>query len=270
VSLSGAQSCALCAQADWAPACTGPATLHGGAPFQPSATFAGARPGYYFAMGDSGLGYYRDGGLTVSVCPCSASQGSVQLEAIVVCFPVTVTMCAISGQEQRLAAAGAGAAAQPAVGRAVAPGGQPPGSKPAGSDQPSGGKGVSRLERIQAEQAARHRSRADARQKEELDPLDPASACIPATALHGYLDQVCKMGRGEYEQPVCCVQSAYSDAPRGGWTSGLEGFQPTAADTTASGPLFQSRPYPSPSAVLRSNQKAMASATGGSIGPTGM
>ena len=79
-----------------------------------------------------------------------------------------------------MAAAGAGAAAQPAAGRAVAPGGQLPSSKPAVSDQPSGGKGVSRLERIQAEQAARHRSRADARQKEELDPMDPASPCILA------------------------------------------------------------------------------------------
>lgn len=69
----------------------------------------------------------------------------------------------------------------------------------------------------------------------------------------------------------CLAQSAYSDAPRGGWTSGLEGFQPTAADTTASGPLFQSRPYPSPGSVLRQNQKAVGgSADGGSIGPTGM
>lgn len=96
---------------------------------------------------------------------------------------------------------------------------------------------MSRLERIQAEQAARHRSRAEAREREGQDPMDPSS---------------------------------YSDAPRGGWTSGLEGFQPTAADTTASGPLFQSRPYPSPDSVLRQNQKAVEAATGGSIGPTGM
>ncbi len=68
------------------------------------------------------------------------------------------------------------------------------------------------------------------------------------------------------------LQSSYSDAPRGGWTSGLESFQPTAADTTASGPLFQSRPYPSPGSVLRKmNQKAASSTNiGGSIGPTGM
>ncbi|KAK9819918.1 hypothetical protein WJX72_003950 [[Myrmecia] bisecta] len=60
------------------------------------------------------------------------------------------------------------------------------------------------------------------RQADDLDPMDPA---------------------------------AYSDAPRGGWSTGLEGVQPRAADTTASGPLFQSRPYPAPGAVLRANQK---------------
>ncbi|CAM6119364.1 unnamed protein product [Calypogeia fissa] len=47
--------------------------------------------------------------------------------------------------------------------------------------------------------------------------------------------------------------SSYSDAPRGGWGVGLKGQQPRAADTTATGPLFQQRPYPSPGAVLRRN-----------------
>ena len=68
--------------------------------------------------------------------------------------------------------------------------------------------------------------------------------------------------------------SAYSDAPLGGWTQGMDGAQPRAADTTASGPLFQSRPYPSPGAVLRANQKAIGgshlSELDGSIGPTGI
>lgn len=68
--------------------------------------------------------------------------------------------------------------------------------------------------------------------------------------------------------------SAYSDAPVGGWTQGMEGIQPRAADTTASGPLFQSRPYPSPGAVLRANKKAIGggnlSEPDGSIGPTGI
>lgn len=53
------------------------------------------------------------------------------------------------------------------------------------------------------------------------------------------------------------VQSSYSDAPKGGWSSGLTGSQPRAADTTATGPLFQSRPYPSPGAVLRANAAAI-------------
>ncbi len=57
--------------------------------------------------------------------------------------------------------------------------------------------------------------------------------------------------------PPSYLQASYSDAPRGRWSTGLEGAQPRAADTTAGGPLFQSRPYPSPGAVLRANQKAL-------------
>ncbi|XP_010256838.1 PREDICTED: uncharacterized protein LOC104596944 isoform X2 [Nelumbo nucifera] len=52
--------------------------------------------------------------------------------------------------------------------------------------------------------------------------------------------------------------SSYSDAPRGGWVVGLKGVQPKAADTTATGPLFQQRPYPSPGAVLRKNAEIAA------------
>ncbi|XP_041701795.1 polyglutamine-binding protein 1 isoform X1 [Coregonus clupeaformis] len=49
--------------------------------------------------------------------------------------------------------------------------------------------------------------------------------------------------------------SAYSDAPKGNWSTGLpkRNEAKTGADTTASGPLFQQRPYPSPGAVLRAN-----------------
>lgn len=56
---------------------------------------------------------------------------------------------------------------------------------------------------------------------------------------------------------VLLLQSSYSDAPKGGWSSGLAGAQPRAADTTATGPLFQQRPYPSPGAVLRANAAAI-------------
>lgn len=41
---------------------------------------------------------------------------------------------------------------------------------------------------------------------------------------------------------------------RGTWKSGLDDDVKTAADTTASGPLFQQRPYPSPGDVLRANK----------------
>lgn len=43
---------------------------------------------------------------------------------------------------------------------------------------------------------------------------------------------------------------------RGNWSAGLErsGDAKTGVDSTASGPLFQQRPYPSPGAVLRANR----------------
>lgn len=43
---------------------------------------------------------------------------------------------------------------------------------------------------------------------------------------------------------------------RGGWSEGLDqrGKAKTGVDTTASGPLFQQRPYPSPGDILRANQ----------------
>jgi len=61
------------------------------------------------------------------------------------------------------------------------------------------------------------------KKKEELDPMDPAS---------------------------------YSDISRGGWSEGLDqrGKAKTGVDVTASGPLFQQRPYPSPGDILRANQ----------------
>lgn len=61
------------------------------------------------------------------------------------------------------------------------------------------------------------------RPRDDLDPMDPA---------------------------------AYSDIPRGTWSTGLEvrGQAKTGVDITASGPLFQQRPYPSPGAVLRMNK----------------
>lgn len=51
--------------------------------------------------------------------------------------------------------------------------------------------------------------------------------------------------------------AAYSDIGRGTWSSGLkdEADQKSGVDTTANGPLFQQRPYPSPGDILRRNKK---------------
>lgn len=48
--------------------------------------------------------------------------------------------------------------------------------------------------------------------------------------------------------------SSYSDVPKGSWTSGMtdQGTK-TGVDSTASGQLFQARPYPSPGDILRAN-----------------
>ncbi|CAB4011755.1 polyglutamine-binding 1-like [Paramuricea clavata] len=74
------------------------------------------------------------------------------------------------------------------------------------------------VKRKQQEQEARARKK----KMDDLDPLDPA---------------------------------AYSDVPRGTWSTGLvdKGDAKTGVDTTANGPLFQQRPYPSPGEVLRRN-----------------
>ena len=44
---------------------------------------------------------------------------------------------------------------------------------------------------------------------------------------------------------------------RGKWSTGLEGRgeAKTGVDVTASGPLFQQRPYPSPGAILKMNKQ---------------
>lgn len=50
--------------------------------------------------------------------------------------------------------------------------------------------------------------------------------------------------------------AAYSDIPRGTWATGLMNQeQRTGVDSTASGALFQMRPYPAPGAVLQANKR---------------
>ncbi|XP_076254111.1 poly-glutamine tract binding protein 1 isoform X2 [Rhynchophorus ferrugineus] len=69
----------------------------------------------------------------------------------------------------------------------------------------------------------RYRREKEKRQKkdDQLDPMDPA---------------------------------AYSDIPQGTWSDGLE-TNKIRADNTASGVLFQQRPYPAPGAVLAANKE---------------
>ncbi|XP_021937459.1 polyglutamine-binding protein 1 isoform X2 [Zootermopsis nevadensis] len=85
-----------------------------------------------------------------------------------------------------------------------------------------------RREEQERRREARERHRAKGRTKvrdNDIDPMDPA---------------------------------AYSDTPRGTWSTGLgkKNEAKTGADTTAAGPLYQMRPYPSPGAVLRANAKS--------------
>ncbi|OWR47642.1 polyglutamine-binding protein 1 [Danaus plexippus] len=49
--------------------------------------------------------------------------------------------------------------------------------------------------------------------------------------------------------------ASYSDIARGGWTAGLDAHAKTGVDSTASGSLYQMRPYPAPGAILAANAK---------------
>lgn len=160
--------------------CVGVPAPQSNVPFQPSATFAGARPGFFFGMGDKGLGYYRDAPLVRALD--FALTCCLQIFSLT--FYETSSPIAFALQEQRIAAAAFDPAAASAAGAAAAPASAPPAFNAAPPGHP-GGKGMSRLERIQAEQAARHRSRAEARQKEEVDPMDPVSACKLADTMRG-------------------------------------------------------------------------------------
>ncbi|XP_030765396.1 polyglutamine-binding protein 1-like [Sitophilus oryzae] len=79
-----------------------------------------------------------------------------------------------------------------------------------------------REDRRKRDRDDRHRRDKEKRQKkdDQLDPMDPA---------------------------------AYSDVPQGTWSDGLE-TNKIRADNTASGVLFQQRPYPAPGAVLAANK----------------
>jgi len=84
-----------------------------------------------------------------------------------------------------------------------------------------------------------------------LDPMDPASySDIPRYAF-----LFIKIHRLTYMYLIKFLFICISHR-RGKWSDGLAKHNEakTGADTTASGPLYQMRPYPSPGAVLRSNR----------------
>lgn len=67
-----------------------------------------------------------------------------------------------------------------------------------------------------------------------------------------------KKGRKQYHETSDKIDpmdpAAYGTCPRGKWSSGLNPEERTGVDSTASGPLFQQRPLPSPGEILRANQ----------------
>ena len=81
----------------------------------------------------------------------------------------------------------------------------------------------------------------------ELPPISPPLPTDPSPKLHFRVEGV--SGRG-LTSPL--------PPNRGTWSTGLpkRNEAKTGADTTAAGPLFQQRPYPSPGAVLRANAEA--------------
>uniref|UniRef100_A0A3P9N293 Polyglutamine binding protein 1 n=1 Tax=Poecilia reticulata TaxID=8081 RepID=A0A3P9N293_POERE len=76
-----------------------------------------------------------------------------------------------------------------------------------------------------------------------LSPNDPTAV----------ITKPAKKMKGKIKQPQLLFFSYIS--LQGSWSSGLpkRNEAKTGADTTAAGPLFQQRPYPSPGAVLRAN-----------------
>ncbi|XP_010767671.1 polyglutamine-binding protein 1, partial [Notothenia coriiceps] len=105
-------------------------------------------------------------------------------------------------------------------------------------------------EREREKERERERERDRDREREEVRERDRRKPRREEIAPYS------KNKRGRKEDEMDPMDpSAYSDAPRGNWSTGLpkRNEAKTGADTTAAGPLFQQRPYPSPGAVLRAN-----------------
>nr|CAG4635614.1 EOG090X0A6P [Artemia franciscana] len=61
-------------------------------------------------------------------------------------------------------------------------------------------------------------------------------------------------GKVEFNDLDPMDPASYSDIPRGDWSAGLAADVKTGVDSTASGPLYQMRPYPAPGAILRAQE----------------
>ena len=95
--------------------------------------------------------------------------------------------------------------------------------------------------------------------RDDLDPMDPAAySDTPRYSLAFLavcLAFVCLVVLSKCSKTL---PSFYITAShRGTWSTGLDrrGEAKTGVDTTANGPLFQMRPYPSPGDILRANKK---------------
>ena len=64
-----------------------------------------------------------------------------------------------------------------------------------------------------------------------------------------------RKGRGDDDPLDPMDPAAYSEVPRGTWATGLvDGTSNKGGvDSTATGPIFQQRPYPSPGDIMRAN-----------------
>lgn len=67
-----------------------------------------------------------------------------------------------------------------------------------------------------------------------------------------------RKGRAKDDELDPMDPAAYTDVARGTWSTGLTEEVLTGVDTTASGPLFQQRPYPNPGEILRRQKKPPA------------
>ena len=199
--------------------------------FYPAQKFEGPRPGYTFKLGPAGVGYYLDS-------PDTNRKLGERTPATYSAPP--------SRQQESAAAHGRG---RPPVG--------------------SGGRG-----RGWGRSRGGARCLADVFFAAWLLPFScclgcPCAGLCGCACMDGCLHVCTSRARGHADllRVGWCFAgnadidpmdpSAYSDAPRGTWSTGILTAGGRAADSTASGPLFQQRPYPSPGAVLRANQKVL-------------